>query len=209
MAGIQPSDGEEIKELSNEELALRVREGSAECFEELVRRFEGQLLKFLCHRGQTTHEAEDLLQDTFVRAYNKIEQYNSRWKFSTWLFTIAGRLACDQRRRPQKQSLDEVPEPSSKAENPLTIVSQEEEKENLWKLAAELLSEDQYTALWLRYSEDMSVKEVSRVMGKTQSNVKVLLFRGRSALAEQFGKTEGADRADWGQGVSAAGMGGG
>ena len=183
MAGTQPSGNKEIKELSNEELALRTQEGSPECFEELVKRFEGRLLGFLGRRGGQAQEAEDLLQDTFVRAYHKIEQYHPKWRFSTWLFTIARRLAYDRRKKLDRQSLEQAEAATTDQYNPLRIVSDKEEKENLWSLANELLSKDQFTALWLKYSEDMSIKEIAKIMNKTQSYVKVLLFRARNRLA--------------------------
>lgn len=183
MAGTQPSGNKDFKELSNEELALRTQEGSPECFEELVKRFEGRLLGFLGRRGGQAQEAEDLLQDTFTRAYHKIEQYDPKWRFSTWLFTIARRMACDQRKGLKRQSLALAEAVTTDQYNPLRIVQQKEEKENLWSLANKLLSGDQFTALWLRYSEDMSIKQIAKIMNKTQSYTKVLLFRARNRLA--------------------------
>ncbi len=58
-----------------------------------------------------------------------------------------------------------------------------ENMDNLWQQARRLPA-SQYTALWLRYAEDMSVREVAGVMGKTQVYVKVLLYRGRKRLGE-------------------------
>ena len=195
MAGVQPPPHlGDRGGLSSEELACHTQAGSSACFEELVTRFEGRLLHFLAQRSRNVHEAEDLLQETFARAYHKIEKYDSRWRFSTWLFTIAARLACNQRRKPSRQSLEDVHLLPAEGDDPLTIVARQEEKNNLWTLAAELLNENQYTALWLQYAQGMSVKEVSKVMGKTQTNVKVLLFRGRFALARNLRITNSAGR---------------
>ena len=74
-------------------LVSRAQHGSLPCFAELVKRFEGRLFNFLVRRTVTTHDAEDLVQDAFVRAWQRIDQYDPRWQFSTWLFTIANRLA--------------------------------------------------------------------------------------------------------------------
>ena len=190
MAKAQPSHGEKLGEVSAEELARRTQAGSSACFEELVNRYEGRLLNFLVRRTQHREEAEDLLQETFVRAYRKIEQYNSKWRFSTWLFTIAARLAYDQQRKPHKRSFDEIQLISDEEHNPLTIVVRQEEKENLWALADELLSQKQFTALWFRYVEEMSIKEIARAMGKTQNHIKVILFRSRSLLGKNLKGTE-------------------
>ena len=194
MAGLQPPGRKELGELSNEELARGAQAGTTAYFEELVTRFEGRLLHFLVQRSRNVHEAEDLLQETFARAYLKIGQYNPKWRFSTWLFTIATRLACNQRRKPFRQSLEDIQLLQARGGDPLTIVARKEEQNNLWTLAAALLSENQYTALWLQYAQAMSVKEVSKVMGKTQTNVKVLLFRARSSLASNLSRTNSAER---------------
>ena len=182
----------EMRDISSEELARRTQAGSSACFEELVNRYEGRLLNFLVRRTQYTEEAEDLLQETFARAYRRIGYYNPKWKFSTWLFTIASRLACNHRRKVRRPSLENAGLHADEAANPWAIVSQQEEKENLWGLAGELLSENQFTALWLRYSEGMPVKEIAQVMGKSQNNIKVLLFRSRSLLAKKFKGRESA-----------------
>lgn len=73
--------------------------GCAACFEELVRRFQSPLLHFLIRRIGSHHDAEDLLQETFMIAHRKISDYRSSWRFSTWLFTIAHRLAVSKKRR--------------------------------------------------------------------------------------------------------------
>ena len=183
MAVTQPSHGDKLGELASEELACRTQAGSSACFGELVKRYEGRLLSFLIqHTGQVP-DAEDLLQESFARAYQRIQLYNPRWKFSTWLFTIASRLACSHGRKLRSPSLDNARLLPAEGSNPLTIVLQEEEKDNLWALAAELLSKNQHSVLWLRYREGMSVAEISKVIRKTQTHVKVLLFRGRSSLA--------------------------
>ena len=191
----QPSPGEsEIVGLTNEELACQAQVGSSDCFAELVKRYEGRLLHFLTQRTQHQEDAEDLLQETFARAYRKIHRYNPRWKFSTWLFTIASRLASNQWRRSNRSSLDYARLLPAETASPSSIISQREEKENLWGLAAEVLSKSQYTALWLRYVEGMLVKEIAKVMRKTQNHVKVLLFRGRSLLAQNLGCATRAER---------------
>jgi RNA polymerase sigma-70 factor (ECF subfamily) len=183
MAVAQPSHGDKLGELASEELACRTQAGSSACFGELVKRYQGRLLSFLIQRTGQVPDAEDLLQEAFARAYQRIQLYNPRWKFSTWLFTIASRLACSHGRKLRSPSLDDARLLPAEGSNPLTIVLQEEEKDNLWALAAELLSKNQHSVLWLRYREDMSVAEISQVIRKTQTHVKVLLFRGRSSLA--------------------------
>ena len=168
--------------LADEELARAIGAGSSSCFEELLCRYEGRLLQFLIRRAGNRHDAEDLLQETFARAYQRISDYDSQWKLSTWLFTIASRLACSHYRKRREPPVGEAGFVQADGPDPATIVAQREQRDNIWAVAAELLSTNQYTALWLRYSGAMSVKEIAHVMNKTATHVKVLLHRGRSGL---------------------------
>jgi RNA polymerase sigma-70 factor (ECF subfamily) len=185
---------DEPDRLSDEELACQTQAGSSACFAELVGRYEQRLLRFLIQRTHHVQDAEDLLQDTFARAYQRIDSYDPTWKVSTWLFTIASRLACSFHRKASAKPLLEPGQQASGCPDPSAIAARNEERENLWALAAQVLSVNQYTALWLRYAEEMSVKEISRVMKKTQSHVKVLLFRGRGGLGRRLQRSEARGR---------------
>lgn len=172
--------GAALQALSSEELARRSSAGCQASFGELVRRFGPRLLQFLRCRTNSLHDAEDLVQDTFVKAYTNIGQYHDSWRFSTWLFTIATRLANSHYRSSHRKpgigyaTADgtEVPD----------IVAQWENRQNLWALAGSM-SKGQYQSLWLRYAEGMSIREIAKVMGKSQVNVRVLLYRARTNMA--------------------------
>lgn len=170
--------------LSDEELAERARQGCREAFAELVDRLGGRLQQFLRQKVGNVHDAEDLMQDTFVKAYRFLGNYKGQGRFSTWLFTIAYRLASNHyHRRPKMQS---GAEPPAGDPEPLEILAEREAKKSLWD-AARALPDNQFEALWLKYGEDLSIKEIARVTGKTQVHVKVLLYRGRKSLAARLG----------------------
>ena len=167
---------------SNEELARRAQEGCTASFEELVRRFQVPLLHFLC-RWTSTEEAEDLVQDTFVRAYRNLHRYRPTARLATWLFTIARRLSINrQRKRRPVADSDALEFVEADSLPPGQIVADRESRQRLWDLADEVLSEQQRTALWLYYVEDMSVGEVARVVGHSRGAVKTMLFRARRKL---------------------------
>ncbi|MEE8146382.1 MAG: sigma-70 family RNA polymerase sigma factor, partial [Longimicrobiales bacterium] len=92
VSGVSPG-AEPIEDLPVCTLVSRAQTGSLSSFAELVARFEGRLFNFLLRRTRCVADAEDLAQDTFVRAWQRIRRYDPRWRFSTWLFTIAHRLA--------------------------------------------------------------------------------------------------------------------
>jgi len=176
-----------LNEVSAEALALRAQRGdsqAAACFEELVRRYEGRLFNFLARRGGREH-AEDLTQEAFVRAWERLESYDPTWRFSTWLFTIGSRLAITRHRRAKPTvgpaALESAPAPTER------VAEQAELGAKLWSLAFQHLTEDQQTALWLRYVEDMAVADIARVMDKSDVGVRVCLFRARHALAALAG----------------------
>ena len=166
-------------------LASRAQRGSLPCFAELVKRFEGRLFNFLVRRTATSHDAEDLTQDAFVRAWQRIEQYDPRWQFSTWLFTIANRLAITHgRRRRREVGWADGREVATVArDDPGRAVADRESCGVLWETAERILTESQKTVLWLRYAEELSNKDIARVLGRSQISVRVTLFRAREALA--------------------------
>ena len=84
---------------SDDELARRAQQGCEASFESLLRRFQTPVLHFLRRQGASA-DAEDLTQETFLRAYENLHRYDRRWAFSTWLFTIARRTSINHRRRP-------------------------------------------------------------------------------------------------------------
>ncbi len=170
-----------------EELARRAQQGAPGCFDVLVERFSGRLYSFLVRRVGSREDAEDLTQETFVRAWSRLETYKPHLRFSTWLFTIAVRLAAAHyRRRRPGVALDgaagdeRAPEAGDRAE-------EGESRARLWKLAEERLTRDQFAAVWLRYVEDAAVEDIARILGKSRVGVRVTLFRAREKLAGALG----------------------
>jgi RNA polymerase sigma-70 factor, ECF subfamily len=179
------SDSPTWHDLSSEELAWQAARGCQASFSEIVRRYAPRLQAFLNRRTRDHHDAEDLVQDTFLKAYENLDRYDHSWRFSTWLFTIAARLAVSRhrRKRPEYPAMDFQARPCDET------AERHEQRESLWALAAEL-PQGQYQALWLRYGEEMSIREIARVLGKTQVCVKVHLHRARTRLAQRMGEMD-------------------
>ncbi len=174
---------------SVEKLATRSAQGSHADFAELVRRYHDRVYNFLLKRTRNPDEAADLTQEAFVRAWQRIDRYDPRWQFSTWIFTIAVRLSVSrQRREKRKVCADDLDQTrSSKLPGAEELLDRRETVElgrTLWELAEDVLSEDQYLAVWLRYAEGMAMADIAKVIGKSQVGVRVSLFRARAALAQ-------------------------
>src|SRR3954471_6680681 len=75
--------------LADEHLVARALRGDRGAFNQLVVRHEGRLFRFLCRASPNAADAEDAMQHAFVKAYRKMETYNAKCRFTTWLFTIA------------------------------------------------------------------------------------------------------------------------
>jgi RNA polymerase sigma-70 factor, ECF subfamily len=169
-------------ESSAEELARRCQAGCRESFELLVRRFEAHIFNFLQQLTRNRQDAEDLAQVTFLKAYRNLHQYKPSFAFAPWLFSIARRTAASHFR--SAEYFEELPDDGEAiAEDPATLLAAKDEQSRLWRLAR-TLKPKQWEALWLRYGEGFSVAETARVMGTNSIHVKVLLHRGRAALAK-------------------------
>lgn len=169
---------------SDEELASQVAAGSRSSFEELVSRYSSRLFYFLRPRFNTDQEIEDLIQETFLKAFRNIRLFNPEQKFSTWLYTIAIRQSIS-RFRAEKKKLSPI-DPSPNPTDPQDIVIKKEESQNIWHLARKLGSK-QYEALWLHYAEEMPIREMAEIMKKKPITVRVLLHRARVNLAQKLG----------------------
>jgi len=169
---------------SAEELAAAAASGgSSDCFDVLVDRLGPRLLRYLRGKVGDAHTAEDLVQETFLKAYRNLGRYDPSRSFSTWLFTIATRLAISHARsRRPAAALGEYDPADTGRSDPAETVARAEQHRSLWARASRVLGDDQYSAMWLRYAEEMSVRDIAGVMGKTRSGVKVLLHRARRRL---------------------------
>jgi len=173
---------------SDEELACRAQQGCVTSFEQLLRRFQTPMLHFLRHCGAADN-AEDLAQDTFLRAYENLHRYDRRRPFSAWLFTIARRANINHHRRVRPESdtaaLDAL---VAATPVPLDVLVAAEDRRRLWDMAAAVLSEEQLTALWLRYAEEMPIDGIAMVLERSLGSVKIMLFRARKRLLPLLGE---------------------
>ncbi len=174
----------EIESRSDGELARDAQAGSLSAFEELVRRYERRIYAFAARSCGSRDDASEITQDTFVKAFQALRQFDTGRSFSTWLFTIARRKCIDRHRGTQPAHV-ELPE-LVEADDPAQQCIRGETQDRIWDLAARLLPVDQFQALWLRYVEDLNVAESARVLQKTVTHTKVLLFRARKTLASRL-----------------------
>ena len=146
-------------------------------FGALVSRHHQRVFAFLLALTRHRQDAEDLTQETFLRAWNKFHRYNPDLPLLPWLFTIARRLSISALRRARPVPADSfAPTDQEPADRALW----------LWGFAKANLTSDAYSTLWLHYREELSLKEIAAVMGKREGAIKVILHRARKSLAEKI-----------------------
>jgi RNA polymerase sigma-70 factor, ECF subfamily len=188
-------------------LVEQAREGDTSAFSALVRRYEGKIFRLAMHVTQNREDAEDVLQETFMKAYEHLEQFKGDSKFYTWIVRIAVNQALMKlrRRRTDKSfSLDEtidtgedtvVREIATWEENPEQRFSREEIAQ-IMDSAIETLEPIYRSVFVLRDVEDLSTEETAEALGLSVPAVKSRLLRARLQLREKltrFFKRKGDD----------------
>ena len=151
-------------------------------FAHLVEKYQVRLRRFLLHlTGGDSYLADDLAQDTFLRAYERIRSYKGLSSFSTWLFRIACNLFYDYSRRMEKFDSIDSDEVAALSVEPMPVA----EKIDVMRALGTLRPEERM-ALSLFYLEDMPIAKIASVMERTEGSVKTLLFRGKQHVSEYF-----------------------
>ncbi len=190
-----------VSEPVSDELALvaAAKKGDVAAFEELVRRYDRNVFRIANHITQNREDAEDVVQDAFLKAYSNLEQFQGQSKFYTWLVRIAVNEALMRlrRRRPERMvSLDEdvkteddsVPrEVADWSPNPEQLYGQGELKEILTKTIQGLPASFR-TVFVLRDVEGLSTEETAEALNLSIPAVKSRLLRARLQLRERLSK---------------------
>jgi len=183
--------------LTDEEIVQRVRAGDASLYEVLVRRHNQRLYRVARAIVRNDAEAEDVMQDAYVRAFAHLDQFEGRARFGAWLTRIAVNEALARVRMQQRMQ----PLPDDEGEYSMRAnyhcMSPEEHRSNaeLGHILEETLLSlpDQYRAVvMLRDVEEMSTTETAEALGLTEENVKVRLHRGRAILRETISDRVGS-----------------
>lgn len=176
----------DVPEASDEALVRRAGQGCAACFEELCRRYQVPLLDWFRFRGHGV-DGEDLLQETLVRVYRNLHRFNPRWRFSTWVFTIARRIAINHSKRFR------IPVDSPAIEcalggetTPAEQLAAGDEQRSVWELVRRVLTAEEATALWLHYVEELPTPEIALVLERSRTSVKTMMCRSRKKLRPFF-----------------------
>ena len=160
--------------------------GNTAAFGQLVERYQDYVFTIVVRMTRNKEEAQEIAQDTFVKAYQSLSSFRGESKFSSWLYTIAYRKTLDrikqQKRTVGSEDIDQCNEGDLGAvTNALDYLLLEERKSVINK-AIESLAPDVAAIITYYYYEELSVKEIVDITGLGADNIKVKLFRGRKKL---------------------------
>ena len=176
--------GRESDDKVDAELIARWKAGDERAATALVERHAAALARFAVASGERS-EVDELVQDTFVRAFHSLDGFRGESSFRTWLFTIERRLLLD-RRRAEKRRRDrtEIQEDDAATEyDPLDSVVADETQRRL-RAVVERLSPTQREVFTLRVAEGLSYKEIAEAVGTTEGAARVHYHNAMRAVKE-------------------------
>jgi RNA polymerase sigma-70 factor (ECF subfamily) len=178
-------------------LVAQARVGDTEAFTDLVRRYEGKIFRLAQHITQSREDAEDVLQETFLKAYEHLDQFQGNSKFYTWIVRIAVNQALMKLRKRKSDktvSLDETidtgedmvaREIAAWEENPEERYSREE-MESILESAVQSLPSPYRTVFVLRDMDELSTEETAEALNLSIPAVKSRLLRARLQLRDKL-----------------------
>ena len=190
------ADSREWARLTDQEVVLQARVGLEAAYRELIRRYERPVFALLFRMVRDRELAEDLAQETFIKALNAIESYRPEFKFSSWIFKIANNAAIDHLRRRELDTLSldgsphaETPEAmqatalqiGTRQESPLDTVEAKELGGAIEAAIARLRPEYR-SCILLRHVEGRAYEEIAEILDLPLGTVKTYIHRARNEL---------------------------
>jgi RNA polymerase sigma-70 factor (ECF subfamily) len=186
----------EYTALSDQEVVAHAREGREPAYRELIRRYERPVFSLIFRMVRDRELAEDLTQETFVKALNAVESYRPEFKFSSWIFKIANNAAIDHLRRRELQTLSLEGAPNAvtpeaieatalqlrdRLESPLEELEARELGGQIESAIARLRPEYR-SCILLRHVEGRAYEEIAEILDLPLGTVKTYIHRARNEL---------------------------
>ncbi|WP_166637324.1 RNA polymerase sigma factor [Algoriphagus boseongensis] len=166
----------------------QTRKGDLQAFSVLVGKYEKMVFTLCLRMLKIREEAEEAAQDSFIKVYQHLSSFKGDSKFSTWLYKITYHECLGKLRKKKIHfELNEEITPEDENhihwENGLEILVKEEREKAIRK-AIESLSSNEAAVITLFYMDELSIKEISAITSLSESNIKVVLHRGRKNLTK-------------------------
>lgn len=168
----------------------RVLKGDTNAFSHLINKYKDMVFTLVIKIVKSREDAEEVAQDSFIKAYQKLDSFKGESKFSTWLYTIAYRNALTKVRKKKLETTDidsyVLDNHKDDQDFPQIEAIKNSEQEKYVKQAIENLGETDCLLITLFYLNDNSIEEIQEITEMSQSNVKVRLFRARKRLYKEL-----------------------
>jgi RNA polymerase sigma-70 factor (ECF subfamily) len=170
-------------------IARGLRRRDPDLLDRLIEHYQHRLLRYLIHLTGNRDLAEDMFQETWIRVLERGRQYDPKYEFSTWLFSIARHLTVDHLRKKKPASLDGLLDeeegvsldPPDLRPSALELVAQHEQAERISAALVGIAAEYR-EAIVLRFQEGLALEEIAAVTGAPLGTIKSRLYRGLNAL---------------------------
>ncbi|QHI35260.1 ECF RNA polymerase sigma factor SigW [Kordia antarctica] len=171
---------------TDQDCILEIRAGNVNAYAMLVTKYQTMIFTLAMRMVGNREDAEEVAQDTFVKAYKALDTFKGTSKFSTWLYRIVYNTSLDcikkNKRVIYSEHIDEIHESDiGTMQDALSYIEAKEKKQTIEKALLQL-PEDERVLLTLFYFEDLSLKEISEIVKISYDNVKIKLHRSRKKL---------------------------
>ncbi len=172
-----------MQRATDQELIDKTLQGDTRAFGVLVEQYQGYVFTIIVRMVKVREEAEEVAQDTFIKAFESLSSFRGESKFSSWLYSIAYRKALDRLRKNKKYGASELLEDITEGEagisqNALHILEDKERKAQIQHCIMQLPEVDA-ALITLYYFEDQSVREIAKITQLSEDHIKVKLHRSR------------------------------
>lgn len=173
---------------NNDQILInQIIDGDTNAFSTLIDMYKDLVFTLALRMLKNREEAEEVAQDTFIKTYKSLHKFKGDSKLSTWIYKVAYNTSLDRIKKNKKHLNDvEINEFTAHQvktiDNALDTLEAQEREEAIQRCIASLPSEDSFL-LTLYYFDDLSLDEISKIVGITANSIKVKLFRCRKKLA--------------------------
>lgn len=172
---------------TNEEIYLeKILKGDVNAYSFIVDKYKNMVFSLAFKMTKSREEAEEISQDTFIKAYKNLSKFKGESKFSTWLYRIAYHTTLDAIKKNKNSSntfeITEVTFNHIKSTETILEGIERKERSKIIDKCLLKLADEERTIIWMFYYDELSLKEIIQVTGISEANLKVKLHRARKKL---------------------------
>jgi len=185
-----------MRNLSDQEIIDSVRKGNESDYSIIINRYKNKAFSLLMRMLKNEFDAEEVLQDCFLKAYNSLNSFKGEAKFSTWFYRIVYNSALTKLSSQKRKIEAEMSSVEDNFDLESEYNADDIEKKDLQEFVQDIINKlpERYSAIiTMFYLNEMSIEEISEVMQITVSNVKVMLYRSRNSMRDLVLKSKLAE----------------